>query len=135
MLTFIRQLAVPGMLAVRHLLLQVALRLRLREGRFGGAGSAIARTQVIIYFRKYFCPIKSGKLLSRFPFDSPFSTDVHNLITWMLTPELAVRPHLRQIMDRLEDMVAQAEENYKNGTAAVVKPAAAAAADSNTTRT
>ena len=41
----------------------------------------------------------------RFPSDSPYSTDVHNLILWMLTPELAVRPHLQQIMDRLKDMV------------------------------
>ncbi len=47
--------------------------------------------------------VQSMKALA-FPKDSPFSTDVHNLISWMLTPELSVRPHLRQIIDRLKDM-------------------------------
>ena len=41
----------------------------------------------------------------KFPPGSPFSVDVHNLITWMLTPEAAMRPHLSQVMDRVTDIV------------------------------
>lgn len=39
-----------------------------------------------------------------FPAKSPYSTDMHNLISWMLTPDHQVRPYLQQIMDRLSEM-------------------------------
>lgn len=41
----------------------------------------------------------------KFPPNSTFSTDMHNVITWMLTPNIAVRPYLSQIMDRIKDML------------------------------
>ncbi|XP_059084935.1 serine/threonine-protein kinase 16-like [Tigriopus californicus] len=41
----------------------------------------------------------------KFPPNSTFSTDMHNVITWMLTPNIAVRPYLSQIMDRIQDML------------------------------
>lgn len=53
--------------------------------------------------------VQSNKLT--FPVGSLYSTDMHNLITWMLTPELAVRPHLSQIIDKLSDM----EKQQSNG--------------------
>ena len=59
-------------------------------------------------------------LFFRFPPDSPYTTDVHNLISWMLTPEPAVRPHLQQIMDRLKDMIETANATgIPNGSAEV----------------
>eukprot|EP00095_Tigriopus_kingsejongensis_P008484 maker-scaffold18_size714446-snap-gene-5.20 protein:Tk08484 transcript:maker-scaffold18_size714446-snap-gene-5.20-mRNA-1 annotation:"serine threonine-protein kinase 16" len=41
----------------------------------------------------------------KFPTQSPYTTDMHNVITWMLTPNIAVRPFLAQIMDRVNDML------------------------------
>ena len=55
--------------------------------------------------------VQSSKLT--FPANSPYSTDMHNLITWMLTPEIQVRPHLQQIVSRLTDMASSAQNTVQ----------------------
>ncbi len=41
----------------------------------------------------------------KIPKESTFSADVHNTILWMLTPDLSMRPHLQQIIDKCRAMM------------------------------
>ena len=52
----------------------------------------------------------------KFPPSSPYSIDVHNLITWMLTPEPAMRPHLSQVMDRVTDIMVNGSDTVPVST-------------------
>ena len=46
--------------------------------------------------------VQSDKL--QLPTSAPYSTDVHNAITWMLTPDARMRPHVAQLVNRFQDM-------------------------------
>jgi len=43
------------------------------------------------------------------PTGSLYSTDLHNAITWMLTPDPTMRPHVAQLLNRFADMAALAD--------------------------